>query len=79
MTMVADQLDMFSTPVSGPANRLDEKCSTCAFRVFERTAPDTMSMNCLHANVGRLCEKERTDTSGRCGTGAILWTRRTRG
>lgn len=77
--MMVYQSDMFCVDQQRPGNRLDERCSTCAFRVFERSAIDTMSMNCLHPAVGRFCKDERTETQGRCGTEALLWTPRARG
>lgn len=76
--MTTNQLPLFSVPPSALLPRHDPKCSSCAYRVFERTAMDTMSMKCLHPKVDRFCMTERTHADGKCGQSAALWTQRAR-
>lgn len=74
--MTTTQLPLFSVPRSALLPGHDPKCSSCAYRVFERTRMDTLSMKCLHPKVDRFCLTERTHAEGQCGVNALLWTPR---
>lgn len=58
----------------------DPKCSTCAYRVYERRAfwePEFVAgatMVCLHPEVSRMdCRQARLAPSAPCGEQAVLW------
>lgn len=71
---------MTEIPSPQPAPASDPKCSTCAYRVFDRRASSaftTMTMVCLHPKVGRAdCSVTRIPADAKCGPDATLWQAR---
>ena len=60
---------------------MDEKCKSCAYRVFECTARSSTetryTMFCLHPAADRAsCAQMRCADAAQCGESARLWKKR---